>query len=539
MNTPIVKKNRFSLLWLFPLFALAVGLYLAYDRLSDIGPVIRLKRTSAEGLIENKTKIRYKYLDIGTITEISLSADRQHVIATAQMTANAAELLNEDSQFWLVEPQVSAAGITGLNTLVSGSYIEINPGISDEKSRFFEMLPAPPLLNTDESGLRITLSAESSKGLNIGSPLYYRGVKIGQIEQIHFGDQFSRIYITAFVRTPYDALIHNDTKFWNASGFELSFTAAGAQFSMYSMETLALGGIVLSTPDATLQNHQSFDKNKVFNLYPSEKASLESDHFARTYFVLYFEDSVHGLLPHAPVEFNGMTIGEVSEIRLLYDQERKKIVTPVVIALEWSRIDRAAADQEMIKTLVAQGLRASLKTGNFLTGKKMIHLALYPDNIGELTPDRYSRHLTLPVHNGGIHKIPEQISDIVAAVNHIPFTAIGAKTESLLTHVDHAAESAAGMLAHKEMQKLGKTLQTTLQSVTATSKQAQNSMVNLNEQMRNLSQQLEATLYGLSPESSLYYSTQQTVQQMQILMRTIDGVMQKIKEKPNALLMGE
>ena len=186
MQEPEIARNRLSYLWLLPIVALGIGLWLAYSRLSQIGPNIHITFTSAEGLEAGKTKIRYKDLAVGTVTSIDLSNDLKQIIVTAQMSRTAEPLLKKDSQFWIVKPQISASGVTGLGTIVSGNYIAVSPGKEADSANQFAGLDEAPQIQSTEEGLRVRLITDSASGVNVGTAIYYRGISVGQIEQIRF-----------------------------------------------------------------------------------------------------------------------------------------------------------------------------------------------------------------------------------------------------------------------------------------------------------------------------------------------------------------
>ena len=546
MHDPIIEKSRFSFLWFLPLIALGIGLYLAYERLNGMGPVITISFKTAEGLAANKTKIRFKDLDIGTLTDVALSRDRKSVVATAQMRETAAPLLTDDARFWVVRPQISAAGVSGLNTLISGSYIAIDPGsaTTGKRATAFVALDDPPLTRSSEPGLRIRLATKDIKGLKVGSPLYYRGFQVGQVEQIKFDERFDHIHIDAFVDAPYDRLINHNSKFWNASGFDFRVTPRGAELRMQSLQTFALGGIGFSTPISFRADTARLDPDTVFPLYDSQQAIRQSGTFAKRYYVVYFKDTIGGLHSGAPVVFNGIDIGKVVEIRLIYDEQDKKAVIPVLIALEPERIDRVnptadGNDKDMIGELVENGLRASLETASLITGEKRIELSIYPDGIGTLSEDRYSIYQVLPSHDGNIDQITGNVSAILAKLSKLPFEALFDKT-------NHLIDRAGKVFALPEIRKLGeetasllKRFDSTLGSVESAGKNANTLLRALDKTRATLTKQLENTLYGLSPDASLYYRLNQTLELIQQTARSVDRLARKINEKPNALILGD
>lgn len=518
MQTAKTKKNNTSFLWILPLLALGMGLYLAYTHIIAQGPKITITFKNAEGLEADKTKIRFKELDIGTITELNLSADHTKVIAKAQMSHDAIPLLKEDSKLWVVKPRVSASGITGLNTLISGSYIALDPGKSQQSKEQFEALETPPLTPSSEAGIRIRLATQSTKGLNVGSPVYYRGFKVGQIELIEFDESFDRIFVDAFINSPYDRLINPNTKFWNASGIDVSVTAHGLDINMQSIETFALGGVSFSTP-ASLNNHpeQTLD-NTIFTLYPSEQATTKPLFVNKQHYVMYFGDSIRGLSVGSNVELNGTKVGEVVDIRQLYSAAEGKVIAPVLVALESDQIQVVDSNltndpKTLFTTLIANaGLRASLENDSLITGSKYIQLGFYPKDKQKSVKDRYSDYVILPTISGGsLNRLTDDAQAILTKIKNLPI-------ESLVGNADQAVKNANRILGSKEMQNLGKTV---------------------DRAVKNTSQKLDEALHGISPESSLYFNMQRTLESVRSMSNSIDRLMKKLDAKPNALILGD
>ena len=539
MQEPEIARNRLSYLWLLPIVALGIGLWLAYSRLSQIGPVIRIAFTSAEGLDAGKTKIRYKDLAVGTVTSIDLSNDLKQIIVTAQMSRTAEPLLKKDSQFWVVKPQISTGGITGLGTLISGNYIAVSPGKEEERANQFVGLDEAPQIQSTEEGLRVRLITDSASGVNVGTAIYYRGISVGQIEQIRFSERYDNLYLTAFIHAPYDRLITNNTKFWNISGINFSMGAEGANLEVESLEALVRGGITFSTPTTLNTNDTPASPGTVYTLFENERASTERTGFEKEYYVVYFDDTTRGLRQGAPVYFNGMSIGEVIDIRLLYDETKNTAVTPVLIALEPDRIDRVnrqeKRDRNLITDLVKHGLQASLETGSLITGDKIITLNQYPDDIRSLRKDEYSNYPVLPSRAGSISQLTDDISAIVASVKKLPLEEIAANTKDATAALKNTLTSPAFRHLDQTLKQLDKTLVSIQKAGDSTDKV----LTQLNQQMKTLGKQLEQTLYNIGPESNLTYSLQETLKTVQRSMKSINDVMRKIDDKPNVLIMGE
>ncbi|MDO5091626.1 MAG: MlaD family protein [Cardiobacteriaceae bacterium] len=542
-------KNGYGLLWLLPLMALIVGLYLAYQRLNDIGERIEITFRTAEGLQAGKTKVRYKEVDVGTVTDVHLADDLTHIIVTAQMVRSADPLLREDSVFWVVKPEISATGVSGLNTLISGSYIAVAPGGSKERRSEFTGAEETPFIPPSEKGLRLRLVTDNAAGVHQGTSIYYRGIKVGSIDQVWYNDVDDRIELSTYILAPYDRLINSNTKFWNISGFNFALGASGAELQMQSLESLILGGITFSTPTSLNPNIRPVDDNAVFTLYDNERATAQTPSGSKQYYVVYFEDSVRGLRVGAPVAFNGIDIGQVIDIRLLYDETSNKAAIPVLIEIEPERIERLNSQSEkedIIAALVAKGLQASMETDSLITGDKLIKLSVYPDDIKPFGQDPYSAYAVMPSRSTGIARITDGITEIVDKIRKLPIDSLADKAESTLKSTASAAAAADRLLSGKDTQAIGKNLNDSLLQFSRTMKtidSAGNSvgktLGNLDKQIATIAKQLDATLHGIGPDSPLYWTLRETLKDMSAAANAIDTLFKKLDHKPNALVFGE
>lgn len=544
----IKQKKLTNWLWLLPIAALGVGLWLAYNRLSTTGPEISIVFKSAEGLNAGNTKLRYKELDVGTVTDVVLSDDLSHVIVQAQMLNTAVPLLREDTQFWVVKPQISASGVSGLETILSGSYIAIDPGKSDSKARKFIGLEDIPLVTPSEPGLRIRLVTENAAGINVGTPLYYRGIKVGQVEQIKFDTDFSHLNLTVFIRAPYDALISTNTKFYNIGGFSFDVSTSGINLELNSLETLVLGGITFTTPASFITDSNKVDNNSVFTLYHSEKDSKTLNTFNKEYYVIYFDDSTRGLTSGRPVVLNGIKIGEVIDVRLLYDEAINQTVVPVLVEIQPDLIDTADHEpaENLIAQMVANGLQASIETANLITGQKMIALALYSDDIQTIKDDDYSSYQVLPSRSTGLSKLTEDIGEIITTVKELPLDKLFVQASVAAGKAANSMQSLNDIFDSPEISNIGQSIQSsinkfngTMNSLQNLSKTTQQVLNELSKQLKQVTTQLERTLYGLSPESSMYYTIQDTLETLKRTAKSVDSITTLLNQKPNALIFGE
>ncbi|MDO4436253.1 MAG: MlaD family protein [Cardiobacteriaceae bacterium] len=533
--TTKAPKSFSRFLWLLPLSALGIALWLAFDRHQQLGESITIHFKNADGLEAGKTQIRYKNLTIGTVTDLQLSPDLSHIIATAQMQRTASPLLKKDSQFWVVRANIDSSGVSGLNTLLSGSYISVAEGISQEKSRNFEGLENPPLIKNSAAGLRLQLTSPNIRGIRVGSSIYYRGIVVGQIERLDLNLNQEAINLSAFIHAPYHQLINSNTRFFNISGIEASLSSSGANIRMQSLQSLVFGGITFNTPKNLLNQPKPAENGMTFALYPNEQASLQKTSAYPDHYILHFEDNIRGLKMGSAVNFNGLDVGKVIDIRVIYDDEKRQAVTPVLIELEPTLIERLDDNHEskLFDQLIHEGLHASLETGNLLTGEKYIKLSML-DKEGDkaLTQDAYTPYLIMPTQSGGISKITDEAGEILNRINKLPI-------ERLMNNIAQVMENIEHLTASDGFQNLPAQLQETLVAYQKLGKTGQQTAQSLNKELSALLQSLQKTLETFSPESNFRYQLQETLQAVEQTARGVNQLLNTLNNKPNALIFGE
>jgi paraquat-inducible protein B len=376
------RKYQFSIVWLVPVVALIIGGWLAFKALSEKGPVITIAFSTAEGMEAGKTKIKYKDVEVGKVEGIRVSDDLTHVIVTAEMVKDAAPYLTEQTRFWVVRARVTAGEVSGLGTIFSGAYIGMDPGKSGNSRRHFKGLETPPVVTKDLPGKHFILKSERLGSLDLGAPIYYRQIKVGQIVSYELEEDNRTIRFRVFVHAPHHELVYENSKFWNASGLDVSLDADGIKIQTESLVSLIGGGIAFDVPDGQTPGKPA-SKDQVFTLYQNrediyEKVSAELNHW-----ILQFEGSVRGLSEGAPVEYKGIKFGEVSDIRARFDMKTLNPIILVYIATDpevFSVVGESRLTQKgEMEALVAKGLRAQLQTGNLLTGQLFVDIGFHPD----------------------------------------------------------------------------------------------------------------------------------------------------------------
>ena len=383
---PVIKKKRqFSIVWLIPLVAALIGAWLAYKTISEKGPTITLTFENAEGLEAGKTKIKYKDVEIGQVESITLSKDLSHVVLTANLVKDAEQYLSENTRFWVTRARVTASQITGIGTIFSGAYIGIDPGKPGKPGkpvRAFKGLETPPIVTTDAPGRQYVLKAKKLGSLDIGVPVYYRQIKAGEVVAYNLAKDGDSVKIKIFVHAPYDDLVRENTRFWNAGGLDVSVDASGLKVNTESFISILLGGVAFETP-VTLEPGEVAKEGHTFKLYDSLEKSFEKMYLEKRYLVLYFNESVRGLSRGAPVDFRGIRIGQVLDVSLQFESEKMAFQIPVLIEVEPERIEsvgkRPTPSDKLLEKFIERGLRAQLKTGNLLTGQLFVELDFYPN----------------------------------------------------------------------------------------------------------------------------------------------------------------
>ena len=381
-----VRPRRwFAWVWIVPIAAAGIVIWLAWRALADRGPDIIIAFKTAEGLQAGQTKIQHRNVDVGTVESVELTPDMSQIIVHARMTRAAAPYLNDRTRFYVVSPHVGVGGISGLSTIVSGSYIEMYPGRGGgEPQRRFVALDEPPILPPDTAGRSFTLEAPDLSSLTRGSPITYNGVSVGEVEGFTLAQDGTHVTVTAFIREPWDNLVHPETRFWNAGGVDLSAGAQGVRIRANSWEQLLSGGVAFETPQWVLKGAPS-EANADFKLYDNRSHALRTPRGPEVVYVAEFQGNQRGLEPGIPVELEGNEVGEVKEAHLKYDEQRHTLLTHVTFSVDPDRMKienlphpAGAAPRALVgdwlKTLVDHGLRAQVASLSFITGQKLIAL---------------------------------------------------------------------------------------------------------------------------------------------------------------------
>jgi len=493
-----IKTRRFSisLVWIVPVVAVLVGISLVVHNLLQEGPTIVVNFKTGSGLVANKTEVKYRSVVIGQVTDVELSGDQKSVDATIKLAKQAETFTREDSEFWVVRPRIGAGGVSGIDTLLSGDYIGADIGQANNRAKHFKGLENPPPITYGEPGKRFMLHASDLGSLDIGSPVYYRKIPVGQVVTYTLNPEGKGVDIEVFIHAPNDAFVTENTRFWNASGIDINVGANGFAVKTESLSTMLVGGIAFRAPDYS-PNDVAASEDKDFELFADQQTALAPPNGKAQYMVLRFEQSLRGLKVDAPVEFLGMEIGRVVGINLDFDAKKRTFPLNVGIVIYPQRLGQAykkmltefkhdpndeAAGIRLLGTFVDNGLRAQARSGNLLTGQLYIALDFFP-KAEKVAFDATARPVALPTVPGSLEQLQEKLEAVVDKLNKLPVERIAGNLDSNLVEL------------RKGLQQFNaKTLpgvQTTLADVSKTLQSASSTLAEDSPQREKLTETLD------------------------------------------------
>ncbi|RTR06357.1 intermembrane transport protein PqiB [Halomonas nitroreducens] len=516
-----------SPIWIVPIVALLIGAWLVYDNYLSRGPLITLTMQSADGIEAGSTLIKTRNVEIGRVETVSLSDDLSRVVLKARMKPEATPMLVEDSYFWVVKPRIGREGISGLNTVLSGAYLQLEPGRSEEEKRTFQVSEQPPVAPPGAEGLRVNLISQLGNSLSVGDPVTYQGFAVGRVEEADFEVASRRMHHRIFIESPYHRLVTENTRFWTASGVDLQLDSEGVRVQLESLEALLGGGVTFGVPE-DLPRGLPADPDTTFTLYADEDSARQGTFDRYLEYVLLIEDTVRGLSRGAPVEFRGVRVGTVASVPWNFTapqpDRRDRLAIPVLIRIEPQRlgIDSQALDLEdwraRFDRLFKRGLRASLKNGSLLTGALFVDLTFDRERSGEYRPETFAERTVFPTTSGGLAQIQAQVTALLDKLNELQVAPILdglernlSTSEAMLEEVRELTAGVQGLLDDPGTRALPGNLNATLQ-------------------------ELRGTLEGLSPEAPAYRDLTDTLDQVERLMRDLQPMARQLGDDPRALL---
>jgi paraquat-inducible protein B len=535
------RRWRVTPIWAIPIVALLIALWLGYTTLSQRGPTITISFRTGTGLEAGKTRVKHNDVELGIVDKVELTPDLSHVIVTASMNRMAAPHLTAGTRFWVNRPRVSLSNLSGLETLFEGTYIEMDPG-EGEPAREFVGLEDPPVVRADVPGTEFILNADRLGSLGPGSPVYFHGVKVGEVLGSEFDYVQGKLKIHAFVNKPYDQLVHPSTRFWNDSGLTIDAGVSGFKVEMESLQALITGGVGFDTLPAGGGDTTSVAAALAqFPLYSDHETAFEATYAQRVPFIVEFTGSVHGLEVGAPVEFRGIKVGNVTDIRLQYDASQGQVRIPVTLAFEPQRVERtglATAQTSSIANVmramagfVQRGLRAQLQSESLISSQLIVAFDFFPD-----APPAQIRF------EGNVPVLPSVPSDMASLESNA--SALLAKIDGLMDRVskmplEGVISDTRGTL--QSMQKLADSpaIRDVLDSTDKTLNTADKTLAQAQDTLQQFDTLLASANAGYGNGSEIRRGLADLLRQLQDTARSMKALADALEQHPESLIRGK
>lgn len=521
------RQYRPALVWLIPVIAAFLGGWIALQNWLSQGPTITVAFRTADGIEPGKTLIRYKNVNVGNVGSIRFAKDGG-VLISVSLTHDAAQFLRKDSQFWVVRPRVSTAGISGLSTLFSGAYISFNTGRSDQTAREFRGLETPPVDVENRPGREYILHARDAGSLQVGSPVLFHRVKAGEVIAYQIDPEGSTITVRIFIDSPYERFVTPAVRFWNASGIDLTLDAAGLKLQTQSTVAVLEGGLAFETPPDSAPAPPA-PAQAQFELFSDRASAMRHPYTQIQHYRVYFKESLRGLSPGAPVDLHGIHVGEVSGFGLEYDQDDGIFRFPVDVDIytEMLREHYVAGatraddttkvgQREIVNRLVAAGMRARLKSGNLVTGQLYIDLDFVP-HAPRTSINWNSPRPQMPSVDGGLNALADKLADIASKLDQVPVDQISAQLVQTLQEFRTTLRSTSTLVGHLN--------DDVTPEITAT--------------LGNARQALKAAESTLSDASPLQSDLRDTLRQLSRSAQSLADLSDYLEQHPESLIRGK
>jgi len=521
------KFTGVSPVWIVPLLALAVALWMVWQDTRGTGPTITVAVGDAEGIEAGKTQVKVRNVDVGQVTEVRLSEGFSSAVIEVAMNEGTERMLNPDTRIWVVKPRIGRQGISGLGTLLSGAYIRLQPGESKEQQSHFKALEQPPVTSQETPGRRLNLTSEGQTSVTVGDSVQYQGFTVGQVEQAEFLVDERQTRYQIFVKAPYDELITENTRFWLQRGVSIQWNSQGLDLALGSIESLLGASVTFGVPEGQPRGDKLTSEQE-FELFESLEEAKQQGYIHGIDYVVLLDESVAGLEKGAPVQFKGVRVGTVREVPLRWFPENgdeaplKRI--PILIRFEPERLRGLVADTDIenwerrLPELFKQGLRANIRASNLLTNTLFVDVRFYPNADEESVDDKFAGYPVMPAMASDFARLEEKLTALMDKFNQLPleqglndFSAAMSSVDSTAKKLDSVSESLAAIVEQPQMKQLPQLFQ------------------------QNLIQLKELT-GSFSEGSPTRQQLNQTLTEIEQLSRELKPVIELLQEQPNSLI---
>jgi len=535
---------RISLAWLLPIAAVLFAAWVLWESYTERGPLVRIRFDNAGGVTAGETRIRRNDVDVGTVEAVRLAEDLDSVIVEARLDPQVSPYLDDNTRFWIVNARINTTEISGLGTLLSGSYIEVDwdDNLGERQSEF-EGLTEPPLTKRGTPGLRLSLSADEAGYIYVGSPVFLRQLEVGRVERRRLSMDAKKVLFDIFIEAPYHKHVYPGTRFFGVSGVEAKLGSDGASVRVESIAALFTGGIAYENPEDVSDMEPVTSSARRFKLYDSRGAAQDSlydgEDDARFRYLAEFKGNVKGLRRDATIEYNGLRVGRVIDVnvRLPKDAggESSAIAT---LQFQPRRLGMGDITPEELQTTlaayVAKGLRVQLSTGNLLTGSLLVKLVDLPDAVDAEIDVSTTPHPTLPVVRANVEAVTADVETLIKNLSELPLSSLVSAATDLL-------EDTRGLINDPEISGLPSQLAQSLESIgraASTVEKASGNLPTMVSALTSASQNANDVLEGLSPDSEIYIELSAAVRELRLAAKSIAAFAELLEENPNAVFTG-
>lgn len=525
----VKPTSHISQVWLIPIVTILVGAWMVIYQWQNQGSLITIEMPSATGIEVNKTPVKARDLDVGIVKKIELKPDLDGVLVTARIDSSAEHLLTENTEFWMVSPRISFSEVSGLNTLLSGSYIAMSADDSGKEQYNFIALDRPPVTPPGTPGLHLSLTSDDEFAYKPGDPIIYKGFKVGEFEDAYFNIEERVVYYDAFIEAPYHKLITQNTRFWNVSGIRFQLASSGLKVETGSLETLLANGITFGIPDGA-QPGELVVENAFFTIYQDREAASNARYKLAAEYLLLIDESVRGLTVGAPVEYRGIEIGEVLAINVASAVDgnilEENYPIPVLINIYPGKVRRQDTQEglafvkETMRRWLQQDLRATLRMGNVLTGGLYVDLQ-HVKNAESASLRTINGYDVIPTASNEFTQITQKADAILDKINALPLEGMVHDVRTAL--LDMKAAAASVEATSDDFDKL----------VTSIDAEA------INENLNNVLVSMETLLKNYSEGGLSQSEIKETVDTMQETLRNIQPLLLQLNKSPNSLIFSD
>ncbi len=543
-NAPKVKESRgiriLTSIWLVPFIALIIALWLAYQYYIQIGSKITIRFKSNAGLIENQSPIKMRDVTIGIVKKISLSKDGKGVIINARMNREVDDYLNSKAKFWIVHPDVGTQGISGLDTIVSGSYIQLH-GEKDIKAKKIKHYIGleHPYIDDNAKGKYFVLSAPKSYNVSEKGIIYYRMMKIGRVERVAISPNGTHVNFTIFIEEDYIKYINNRSKFYAKSNFNIDFSNRNLDISTAPFSQIIHGGISLYTPINTLDKNNTLKDDKIFHLYKNfaDMRSKQLGEGEDKFFKLTFKDKANKLQIGTPIEFKNFRVGYITDIKNSYSKKHRKIESYIY----------ALIHTDIFNKKELNGLKAKISSINIpVIGADYIELFFDNRHKTPLKKDKENYYIIPTIKKRAKKDIMSDVRVLIAKLQKLPLKKLLNSTTNLVNE------------NRKPINSLVKSLNRTVNSLDKTIKRLDDTLSNINRftskddfielptTINNSLAQLQSTLLELEELTNQYGGDSKFSEQISLTLEAISEASKSfnrtneiLNQKANALILGD